>query len=327
MSFNPGGGMGTAPMIPNLNPNDLVVFYVVAQEKSLSSAAEKLFLTQPAITYHIQSLEEHTRVKLIDFKKRQIVLTSHGQELLRYAGEIYHQLVDAERFIEFIRESSVRVGIASIYETYMSPLLNSMFEKENPEIKLTVKSGNAFELVQDVLDTRLDLAIVPHFDYAGEKLAHIQVSNPEKIICFAAYHSHIYKEPLAWKDLNDYPLVAGPETSVIRKILFDKISSEGLAEPSLAAEVGNIGWCKNLVETGKGLSFTIAQDIHKELNEKRFKIVPLQEYVYVTAEAVTRPDVLNPVIKKFIAMVKQVFGYTDTPSDSLPASGDSKSSK
>jgi DNA-binding transcriptional LysR family regulator len=303
-------------MIPNLNPNDLVIFFTVAKEKSLSSAAEKLFLTQPAITYHIQSLEEYTRVKLIDFKKRQIVLTSHGKELLKYAGEIYQQLTAAERFIEFIRESNIRVGSASVYDTLIGPLLNSMFETKNPEVKLTVKSGNAFEMVQDVLDTKLDLAIVPQFDYASEKLNHIQVSDPEKIVCFASSHQIIYKEPLEWKDLRGYPLVAGPETSVIRRLIFEKFKNEGLPEPSLAAEVGSIEWCKNLVENGKGLSFTLAKDINKEIIERRLKIIPLKEYVYITAEAVTRTDMSNPIILKFIEMVKQVFGYTDVRKNS-----------
>ncbi|MFA5308481.1 MAG: LysR family transcriptional regulator [Dehalococcoidales bacterium] len=298
-------------MIPKLNPNDLVIFYTVAEEKSLSAAAEKLFLTQPAVTYHIQSLEEYTRVKLIEFKKRQIVLTAHGQGLLKYAAEIYHQLVDAERFIEFIRESNIRIGIATVYDTYIGPLLNSMFETENPEVKLAVKSGNAFEIVQDVLDTKLDLAIVPQFDYISEKLNHVQVSHPEKIVCFASPHQVIEKESLEWKDLHDYPLVAGPESSVIRRIIDNKFKSEGLTEPSLAAEVGSVSWCVSLVENGKGLSFALVKDIQQELAEKRLKIVPLKESVSVTAEAITRGDMQNPIIRQFIGMVKEAFGYTD----------------
>ncbi len=299
-------------MMPNLNPNDLVIFYAVAREKSLSSAAEKLFLTQPAITYHIQSLEQYTGVKLIDFKKRQIVLTQHGKELLKYAEEIYNQLIDAERFIKFIKESHIRVGIASAYDVFMRPLLNSMFEAKNPEIKLTVKSGDAFEMVRDVQDSVLDLAIVPQFDYGNEKLNHVQVSNPEKIVVFASSHQVVQKEPLDWQDLTNYHLVLGTEFSVIRKIIFNKFKEKGLSEPTLAAEVGSVIWSKSLVEHGKGLSFTLEKDIQKEVFEGRLKIIPLKDYAYITAEAVTRADLLNPVIEEFIKMVKEAFHYTDS---------------
>jgi DNA-binding transcriptional LysR family regulator len=310
---------GGVQMISNLNPNDLVIFYVVAREKSLSSAAEKLFLTQPAITYHIQSLEKYVRVKLIEFKRHQVVLTPHGQELLKYAEGIYQHLVDADRYVNFIRESNLRIGIASVYDTMVGPLLQAMFDEQDHRIKLMVKSGNAFEIVQDVLDSTLDLAIVPRYDYAGEKLNQIQVSHPEKIVCFTASHQVIEDEPLDWKDLYNYPLVTGPETSVIRRLLFDKFRQEGFEEPSLAAEVGNVEWCKTLVENGNGLSFTLAQDIEKQVTEGRFKLVPLREYLYITAEAVTRPDISNFIIEKFVNMVKTAFGYSD-PGDN-PASG------
>ena len=305
-------------MIPNLNPNDLVIFYVVAREKSLSSAAEKLFLTQPAITYHIQSLEKYARVKLIEFKRHQVVLTPSGQELLKYAEEIYQQLVDADRYVNFIRESNLRIGIASVYDTLVGPLLQAMFDEQDQHIKLMVKSANAFEMVQDVLNSTLDLAILPRYDYAGEKLNHIQVSHPEKIVCFAAPHQVIDDEPLDWKDLLNYPLVTGPETSVIRRLLFDKFRQEGLEEPSLAAEMGNVEWCKTLVESGRGLSFTLAQDIEKQVEEGRFKLVPLKEYLYIIAEVVTRPDISNFIINKFVNMVKTTFGYSDPDVGSEP---------
>jgi DNA-binding transcriptional LysR family regulator len=305
-------------MMPNLNPNDLVIFYAVAKEKSLSGAAEKLFLTQPAITYHIQSLETYTGVKLIDFKKRQIVLTHHGQDLLRYAGEIYRQLADAERFIKFIKESRIRVGIASVYDISMRPLLNSVFEPKNPEIKLMIKSGDSVEMVHDVADTALDLAIVPQYDYDIKNLNHFQVSNPEKIVCFASSNQDIKKKTLDWKDLVEYPLVIGTEMSVIRKMIINKFKEKGLPDPPLAAEVGSVTWSKSLVENGKGLSFTVAKSIQKEVLEGRLKVVPLKDPIYITAEAVTRADILNPIIEEFIQMVKEVFNYKDARSTPPP---------
>ncbi len=297
------------PMIPNLNPNDLVIFYVVAKEKSLSSAAEKLSLTQPAVTYHIQALEKFTRVKLIEFKRHQTTLTPHGLELLKYAEGIYERLVDAERYINFVRESNLRVGIASVYDTLLTPLLQELFDERDHEVKLMVKSGNAFEMVQDVLDSSLDLAIVPKFDYPGEKLNYLQVSHPEEIVCFAAAHQPLPDGPLGWEDLYRYPLVSGPETSVIRRVIFDKYREMGLEEPNLAAEVGTVEWCKTLVENGRGLSFTLFKDIEKQVEEGRFKLVPLKESLSIIAESVTRLDISNPIIQKFILLVKKAFNY------------------
>jgi DNA-binding transcriptional LysR family regulator len=297
--------------IPSINPTDLLIFYTVAREKSLSSAAEKLFLTQPAVTYHIQSLEGYARVKLLEFKKRQATLTAHGRELFKYAEGIYEKLVEAQKYIEFVREANLRIGIASVYASLVSPLLTAMSEGQDAGVKLVVKSGNSFEMVQDVLDTMLDVAIVPRYDYGSEKLRRVQVSNPEKIVCFTALQQDLPEGPLTWQELFKYPIVTGPETSVIHRVLFDKFRDEGLGEFSPVAEVGNMIWTKTMIENGKGISFTIEKDIEKDLSQGRFKLVPLKEYLEITAEALTRSDVSNPIIEKFIIMVEEAFDYVD----------------
>jgi DNA-binding transcriptional LysR family regulator len=293
---------------PNLDPNNLVIFYVVVIEKSLTSAAEKLFLTQPAITYRLKSLEEYTRVKLLDIKKHQVLLTPSGEEVFKYAREIFHQLVSADRYIRTVRESNLRVGIASIYNTTVSPVLNTIFEEQKSEVKLTIESGNAFEMVQNVVDSKLDLAVVPRFNYNDAKLKTIAISEPIKLVCFAGRDQAIDHPPLDWQALSRYPLVGGPPTSVVRRMVDDKFKSIGLETHPLAAEVDDIDWCITLVEHGKGLSFAFYSDIEKQIDEGRLKIVALAEDLFVSAEAVIPPGIyMSPIIDKFLLMVTQAF--------------------
>ncbi len=295
---------------PNLDADNLVVFYVVATEKTLTAAAEKLFLTQPAITYRIKTLEEYTRVKLLDIRKHQLTLTPAGHEVYKYAKEIYQQLVGADRFIKSIRESNLRVGIASIYSIMVSPVLNSIFEEPQSEMKLTIESGNAFSLVQNVADSRLDLAIVPRFNYGNDKLKSMEVSHPMKLYCFTGHDQEIPKQPLDWKHLSQFPLVSGPPTSVVRRMVFEKFKSHGIEVRPLAAEVDNIDWCINLVEHGRGLSFVFMPYIEQKVKEGRLKLVELTEDLYLSADAVMSQDLfMNPIINRFMVMVKAVFRY------------------
>jgi DNA-binding transcriptional LysR family regulator len=302
--------MSKETVIPNLDPNNLVIFYLVAKEKSVSAAADRLFLTQPAVTYRLKSLEESTGVKLLEFKKRQVTLTPHGKELYRYAEEIYNQLVNAEGLIRSIKESYLRVGSASMYISIVSPVIKKMFQ-EHPEVKLTVKSGDATEMIEDVEESRLDLAVVPQFGNGQGKLNHITVSAPQQVVCFASYNQIIPEGPLSWEDLADYPLISGPEDSVIRKMISDKLREHGLEDRRFVAEVNSTEWCKQLVQNGKGLSFTITEDIEEQLEQKLLKLVKTEEALFLTAEVVVRADMfMNPTIEEFIALVKQAFGYT-----------------
>ncbi len=300
-------------MIPNLDPNNMVIFYVVVTQNSLTSAAKKLCLTQPAITYRLKSLEEYTRVKLFEIKNHQVLLTPSGEEVFKYAKEIYQQLVSADNFLKSIRESNLRVGIASIYNAVVSPVLNAIFEEQKSEVKLTVESGNAFDMVQNVIDSRLDLAIVPGFDYSHEKLKKIQISQPMKLVCFAGKDQVIRSAPLDWKDLNTYPLVGGPQSSVVRRMLNKTFESKGIEMADLAAEVDNVEWCITLVEYGRGLSFAFLTDIEKRVAQGKLKIVPMKEDIYLSAEAVMLPDLfISPIIERFLSMVKQAFVKGDT---------------
>ena len=304
-------------MMPNLDPNNLVVFYLVAKEGSLSSAAEKLFLTQPAITYRLKTLEEYTGVKLLEFKKRQVALTPHGQALYHYAEEIYHQLMNADGLIKSIKESTLRVGSASIFTSLVSPVIKKMF-KEHPEVKLTVKSGDATEMIKDVLDSRLDLAIVPRYDDEKEKLDRIVVSAPLKIVFYASYNQMIVKEPLSWKDLVSYPLISGPEDSILRLIVTEELREHGLENRHFVADVNSTEWCKQLVENGKGISFTVAEDIKEQIAQKRLKIVKTEEDIFLTTEAVMRSGTnINPAVKEFITLIKQAFGYAGESKEAL----------
>ena len=70
--------------ILNLDANQLIIFYYVAKEESVTLAAEKLCLTQPTVTYHLKALERYAGVKLFNIKKQRFCLTEAGEGLYKY---------------------------------------------------------------------------------------------------------------------------------------------------------------------------------------------------------------------------------------------------
>ena len=68
-----------------MNTTNLATFITVMQTKSISGAAEKLFITQPAVSKRIKSLEEEFGIRLFDTVGRGIIPTSGANELLPYA--------------------------------------------------------------------------------------------------------------------------------------------------------------------------------------------------------------------------------------------------
>ena len=294
---------------PKLDVYNLVVFYFVASEKSVTAAAEKLFLSQPTVTYHIKSLEKSVGAKLLEIKKKKLFLTHAGEGLFKYSEQIYQQLINAERFVEDLKEASLRVGIALTFSSSLSSTA-ARFREFYPNVKLIVENAPSFKVIEDVLDSQLDLGIVVSRDYANPELKCIALSEVVKMALVASPSSPVsQKDQIELADLCDYPLILGPETSATRQILLEKLKAAGLKTSSLVAvEVDSIEWGRSLVEDGNGLSFYCMRNVEKEVSEGRLKILHLVDDIQVGVEVLVRRDViLPPIANKFIALAKEAF--------------------
>ena len=110
-----------------------------------------LCLTQPTVTYHIRSLERNVGLKLLDIKRQKVFLTQAGIGLFKYVSEIYHQMTGAEKYLENLKEASLRVGISTTFSTCLASAA-SAFEKLYPHVKLVIRSASSFEVAEDVLN-------------------------------------------------------------------------------------------------------------------------------------------------------------------------------
>lgn len=297
---------------PNYNPYHLVVFYFVGSEKSITSAAEKLCLTQPSVTHHIKCLEKAASVKLLDVKRKRVHLTHAGEGLFSYAAEVYRQLIGAEKFLEDLKEARLHVGIAMNFSSTAASAASS-FEKRCPRVKLIVKNAPSFEVAQDVLNSHVELGVVVSTDYAIPELRSVTISAGGKGVFVASPSNHIFrKEDIKLSDLCEYPLILGPETSAMRRLVFNKFEAEGLKLNNLvalvAAEVNTVELAMNLVENGKGIGFFYIRNIEKEVSEGRLRVIPLSDDMRIGTDVLIRRDaVLSPIAEKFISLLRVAF--------------------
>ena len=294
---------------PKYNPYHLVVFYFVGREKSITAAAEKLCLTQPSVTHHIKCLEKAASTKLLDVKRKRVRLTHAGEGLFQYAAEVYHQLIGAEKFLEDLKEASLHVGIAMSFSSTVASAASS-FEKRYPHVRLIVKNAPSFEVAQDVLNSQVDLGVVVSMDYAIPELRSVTISAGGKGVFVASPSNPIFRKGhMELKDLCNYPLVLGPETSAIRRVVFSKFEAEGLKLNNLiAVEVNSVEWARSLVENGKGIGFYYVRNVEKEVSEGRLRVLPLTADMRVGADVLIRRDAfLSPIVEKFISLLRVAF--------------------
>jgi DNA-binding transcriptional LysR family regulator len=293
-----------------LDLHSLVVFYYVASEESITAAADKLCLTQPTVTYHIRSLERHVGLKLLDIKRQKVFLTQAGIGLFKYVSEIYHQMTGAEKYLDNLKEASLRIGISTTFSTCLASAA-SAFEKLYPHVKLVIRSASSFEVAEDVLNSEVDLGVVVSMDYGNPKLKSVTLSSQERLVLVASPSSPIaQRQRLAFVNLCGYPLILGPETSATRRIILKKLRVRGCHMPSpIIVEVNSSEWGINLVENGEGVGLHHIKSVERSISEGRLKILPLSGEIWVGVDAILRADAPeHPMAERFMSLVKEAFG-------------------
>ena len=168
----------------------LKVFQSVAKNLSFTKASQELFVSQPAITKHIQELETYYQARLFDRQGNKISLTKAGELLLKHSEKIlddYKQLEYEMHLLhnEYIGE--LKLGASTTIAQYVLPPLLANFIAKFPQINLSLINGNSrgaqhYEGLDGILPQSDDNEVYPKsgrfaeysFGFAGEGLRYIR---------------------------------------------------------------------------------------------------------------------------------------------------------
>ena len=160
-----------------LNINYLNVFRVVYQYKSMTKASEILHLTQSGVSQHISHLEEALNVVLFERIGRQIIPTHLADSLYKACHEAFSILDTSLAIIsskEKIISGEIRLGLPIEFgNTFILPLLAPLAH-QYPLIKFQIFYGHALSLKEELIENRIDLAIVDDFQM-GNKIEQISI--------------------------------------------------------------------------------------------------------------------------------------------------------
>lgn len=141
----------------------LKVFLTVANRLSFTKAATELYITQPAVSKHIQELEEEYKIKLFDRNGSKISLTQAGLLLLRHAKnvfEIYREIdFDMSTLIQEQR-GLLRIGASTTISQYIIPPVLASFHQKLQDVKVTLRNGNTEQIEKALLDKEIEIGIV-----------------------------------------------------------------------------------------------------------------------------------------------------------------------
>lgn len=146
-----------------MNLYRLKIFLAVARRLSYSRAAEDLFISQPAVSRHVATLEKELGVQLLGQSGNQVFLTENGRMVFGYAQRLFdveEELVQALAEEAKLERGFLRIGASSTPGVYLLPPIVAVFQDRYPGVDVSLLVANSREIEARVLAGELELGFV-----------------------------------------------------------------------------------------------------------------------------------------------------------------------
>jgi DNA-binding transcriptional LysR family regulator len=260
-----------------MNLNQLGIFYESARLENFSKAAERLYITQPAVSAQIKQLEEFFDVKLFNTVGRRVHLTEAGKVLLDCAQKIFDAERDAEAAMQDIRElkrGSLHIAVTKDYAPYVIPRYVSRFHALHPGISIHLSEGSSAEIMEELSTFKHELAIVGGTVFPKSVVG--KTFRTEELLLVAAPNHPIASQgSVTVEDLARMPLIVREEGSTSRSLVMDMFKARDLS-PNIAYEASNLEFIKKLGMRGEGLHFVSRKVVEAELASGALKEIRIE---------------------------------------------------
>jgi DNA-binding transcriptional LysR family regulator len=261
-----------------INFNQLRIFYQTAKYQSCTVAAQKLFITQPAVTAQIKAFEDSCNLRLFKKKGRKIYLTDEGKTLFEYAKKVFEYEKEIEDVIEDMRELKkgvLRLGTTKTYARAYMPLFISKYRQSYPNIRIHLNEGSSLEMTNSVLDFKNELVIVAKVE-ENPQIRFVPFCQEEIVVLLPPDHDIAKKESVTLSELAKEPIIMKERGSGTRKCLTEIFAQKGLV-PNILMETNNTDFIKQLVLRGDGISFLVKAAVSKELENRELVTIPIED--------------------------------------------------
>lgn len=259
----------------------LKVFHTVAKRLNFTKAAEELFITQPAVTKHIQEIEAFYQCKLFERNGTKIKLTTAGITLLNYTENIFNTYRDIEFGLAALNENvkgSMKLGASTTVAQYVLPKYLAQFKQKFPDIHIELTDGNTEHIENLLTEDKIDLGIVE----GQSKRQHIKYTpfiKDEIVLCTSITNKSVKKPIVTLLELQKLPLIVREQGSgslevivaALKKvnIKFSRLNIEMVLESSESI--------KSYLPHSNAFAFLSFHSIFKELKNNELKIVDVKD--------------------------------------------------
>jgi DNA-binding transcriptional LysR family regulator len=250
-----------------MNLDQLKTFRQIARLGSFSEVARQLAISQPAVSFQVQKLEQELGLRLIDRTQRAITLTAAGQRLLRFAESLEKDYAGLLQDLEQLREAisgNLLIAASTIPAEFLLPLLLARFKRRHPAVHIQVDVSDSLTVIEKVRDNTYEIGFCGT-PPRGQDLTTFRLASDElTLICFPT-HPFARKGEIGPDELEGEPFIFRETTSGTQRSLEDLLAKASLDIKKLKPQLvlGSTRAVVAAVAAGAGIAFVSSLAVPK----------------------------------------------------------------
>jgi len=253
--------------------DQLKILQTISEEGSFKKAAEKLYISQPAVSLQIQNLEKQINAPIFYRDKRKAYLTETGELLKKYCDRILILCEETCRALDELQtfqSGALVIGASQTTGTYLMPRLIGIFRHKYPHISVELQVHSTRRISWGVANGQIDLAIVGG-EVPKELTKSLEITSyaeDELALILPISHPFSSLEFIRKEDLYRLRFIALDTQSTIRNVIENTLTQNGIDSSyfKIEMELNSVEAIKNAVQSGLGAAFVSVSAISKELD-------------------------------------------------------------
>ena len=228
-----------------MDERDFALLSTLQECNNISHAADRLSLTQSALSKRIKAIERELGCTLLIRTSKGVRFTPEGEVVLEHTARIRHELHDLRSYIDSTHDEvcgSLSAGFSVNYAALRLPKLLAEYHRSYPLVRLDVKTGRSLDLIKQLQASQLDVAVVRgELPWDGKRYL-----LAEERVCVARAHE------LEQVPLGELTYICHITDSSQSALMQRWLRENGLTDPKSTLNVADLHTCMRLVELGVG---------------------------------------------------------------------------
>ena len=230
-----------------MDEKDWNALRILHQEKHISRASERLYISQPALTYRLKNLENEFDTKIFFKTKGGIEFTTEGLHLVAYAEEMVNKLQETKDYMLNMQNEvrgTLRLGVSSNFAQYKLPKLLKQFSSKFPNVQFNINTGWSVDIMDLLNSSTVQLGILRgNYEWYGKKT----LLQREKL-CL------ISKKRIDMENLPQLPFINYKTDNSLKTLITSWWHDRYSEPPFIMMETDRLETCKEMVKNDLGIA-------------------------------------------------------------------------